>query len=122
MPAHASHSRRLHPRLPLLLRGAPHAQVVTQANLIGLLFGTLCCALALTADVGKLLVDRAAGEQPLPSWLTGRVCMAFVVCTVLVPLCMQRHMRQVRGCHVGIGVPVYVCRACVCHVAASTTI
>lgn len=83
-----------------------HTQVATQVGLIALLWGTMCGGLALIHDVSLILLDKlaaaAAHQQPgawslLPCWLmSGRACMTAVTVLVLFPLCLQRHMREVR--------------------------
>jgi hypothetical protein len=42
-----------------------------------------------------MLLQRL-GEGDLPGWVNGRSCMAGVAVLVLFPLCLQRHMREVR--------------------------
>lgn len=64
-----------------------------------LLWGTMCGGLALISDVGVILIDRLAateGGQNFPDWVNGRTCMTAVALLVLFPLCLQRHMREVR--------------------------
>lgn len=76
-------------------------QVFTQLALILLLWGTMCGGLALISDVAVILTDRLAaieGSWALPHWVNGRSCMAAVALLVLFPLCLQRHMREVRLC------------------------
>lgn len=76
----------------------------TQLSLIVLLWGTMCGGLALISDVGVILIDRLAAAQQgggswdVPDWVNGRTCMAAVALFVLFPLCLQRHMREVRLC------------------------
>jgi len=89
-------------RLPLVLPVcwcSLFGQVFTQISLVVLLWGTMCGGLALIHDVAKILADRLSAEQGWdpPFWLTGRSCMAAVALLVLFPLCLQRHMREVRG-------------------------
>jgi hypothetical protein len=74
-------------------------QVFTQVSLVLLLWGTMCGGLALINDVGVILIDRLAGAEEgvtLPDWINGRTCMTAVALLVLFPLCLQRHMREVR--------------------------
>jgi hypothetical protein len=88
-----------------LITRAPHAvclhvpslraQVFTQVSLVLLLWGTMCGGLCLISDVGHMLLQRL-GEGDLPGWVNGRSCMAAVALLVLFPLCLQRHMREVR--------------------------
>jgi hypothetical protein len=70
-------------------------QVFTQVSLVLLLWGTMCGGLCLISDVGHMLLQRL-GEGDLPGWVNGRSCMAAVAVLVLFPLCLQRHMREVR--------------------------
>lgn len=70
-------------------------QVFTQVSLVLLLWGTMCGGLCLISDVGHMLLQRL-GEGQLPGWVNGRSCMAAVALLVLFPLCLQRHMREVR--------------------------
>lgn len=70
-------------------------QVFTQVSLVLLLWGTMCGGLCLISDVGHMLLQRL-GQGDLPGWVNGRSCMAAVALLVLFPLCLQRHMREVR--------------------------
>ena len=72
-------------------------QVFTQITLVLLLWGTMCGGLALISDVAVIMVEKGfAGEGDVPAWLNGRTCMTAVTLLVLYPLCLQRHMREVR--------------------------
>ena len=78
-----------------LLACCVQCQVFTQVSLVLLLWGTMCGGLCLISDVGHMLLQRL-GEGELPGWVNGRSCMAAVALLVLFPLCLQRHMREVR--------------------------
>lgn len=72
----------------------------TQLALVLLLWGTMCGGLALISDVAVILTDRVAAAQEgvvLPGWVNGRTCMTAVALLVLFPLCLRRHMREVRA-------------------------
>lgn len=57
----------------------------------------MCGGLALISDVGYIMVTRAfEDEHPYAGWVNGRSCMILVALLVLYPLCLQRHMREVR--------------------------
>jgi hypothetical protein len=78
-------------------------QVFTQVTLILLLWGTMCGGLALISDVAVIMVEQGFGpDGNVPPWLNGRTCMTAVTLLVLYPLCLQRHMREVRRVAVGI--------------------
>lgn len=72
-------------------------KAVTQVALLLLLWGTLCGGLALLSDVAVVMADQAFPGGQAPAWLNGRVLMTALALLVVFPLCLQRHMRQVRG-------------------------
>lgn len=74
----------------------PCPQVITQASLILLLYGTLCGGLAFLSDVARIMVQKGLpGHAPALLAEDGRPVMVGVVLLVLYPLCLQRHIRQV---------------------------
>ncbi|MEW5305955.1 MAG: hypothetical protein WDW36_008464 [Sanguina aurantia] len=77
--------------------GGPNFKKVTQASLILLLFGTLCGGLAFLSDVGRILVQKGIPEAPELFKQDGRPLMLLVVLLVLLPLCLQRHIRQLES-------------------------
>ena len=87
--------------LPTPCPSPPPLQTFTQVNLILLLFGTLCGGLAFLSDVARVMVQKSFPDAIPCLSQDGRLTMVAVVLLVLVPLCLQRHIRQVRG---GVGV------------------
>lgn len=71
---------------------------MTQVSLIFLLYGTMCGGLAFLSDVALVCVHKGLPSAPQLLQEDGRPVMVLVVLTVLLPLCMQRHIRQVRHC------------------------
>lgn len=53
--------------------------------------------LALISDVALVMADQAWPGGEAPEWCSGRLLMAAMALLVLFPLCLQRHMRQVRA-------------------------
>lgn len=65
-------------------------QVVTQASLILLLYGTMCGGLAFLSDVARIMVLKGLpGQAPELLERDGRPVMIVVVLLVLFPLCLQ---------------------------------
>ncbi|KAG1668620.1 hypothetical protein FOA52_001489 [Chlamydomonas sp. UWO 241] len=91
--------------------GGRRAKFVTQASLILLLFGTMCGGLAFLSDVARIMVLKGLPDQAPELLKTdGRPVMVVVVVLVLVPLCLQRHIRQFeKAATVGVVVVVALC-------------
>ncbi|KAG2449180.1 hypothetical protein HYH02_005927 [Chlamydomonas schloesseri] len=89
--------------------GGKKARVFTQVSLILLLYGTLCGGLAFLSDVARVMVQHGLGPGRAPALLEsdGRPVMVLTVLTVLLPLCLQRHIRQFEKAATG-GVVVVV--------------
>ncbi|GIL95234.1 hypothetical protein Vretimale_1266 [Volvox reticuliferus] len=87
-------------------------QIFTQVSLILLLYGTLCGGLAFLSDVARVMVQKGLGDGEAPALLAadGRPVMILTVLTVLLPLCLQRHIRQFeKAATVGVAVVVVLC-------------
>ena len=69
----------------------------TQASLVLLLYGTLCGGLAFLSDVARIMVQKGLPDAPDLLKDDGRLVMVAVVLCVLYPLCLLRHIREVRG-------------------------
>ncbi|GFR48278.1 hypothetical protein Agub_g10053 [Astrephomene gubernaculifera] len=92
--------------------GGRRARLFTQGALILLLFGTLCGGLAFLSDVARVMVNQGLGPGSAPPLLEqdGRPVMVLTVLLVLLPLCMQRHIRQFeKAATVGVVVVVALC-------------
>ncbi|KAG2499638.1 hypothetical protein HYH03_002577 [Edaphochlamys debaryana] len=92
--------------------GGPKARVFTQVSLILLLYGTLCGGLAFLSDVARVMVLKGFPPGVAPELLQrdGRPVMVFTVLTVLLPLCLQRHIREFeKAATVGVVVVVALC-------------
>ncbi|KXZ50238.1 hypothetical protein GPECTOR_17g876 [Gonium pectorale] len=88
------------------------ARVFTQVSLLLLLFGTLCGGLAFLSDVARVMVQQGLGPGNAPALLErdGRPVMVLTVLAVLLPLCLQRHIRQFeKAATVGVVVVVALC-------------
>ncbi|KAG2436229.1 hypothetical protein HXX76_006540 [Chlamydomonas incerta] len=92
--------------------GGKKARVFTQVSLILLLYGTLCGGLAFLSDVARVMVSKGLGPGRAPALLEsdGRPVMVLTVLTVLLPLCLQRHIRQFeKAATGGVAVVVILC-------------
>ncbi|GLI61167.1 hypothetical protein VaNZ11_003454 [Volvox africanus] len=92
--------------------GGHKARVFTQVSLILLLYGTLCGGLAFLSDVARVMVQKGLRDGEAPALLAadGRPIMILTVLTVLLPLCLQRHIRQFeKAATVGVVVVVVLC-------------
>ncbi|GLC55693.1 hypothetical protein PLESTB_001015400 [Pleodorina starrii] len=92
--------------------GGRRARIFTQVSLILLLYGTLCGGLAFLSDVARVMVLKGLGPGEAPPLLAadGRPVMVLTVLTVLLPLCLQRHIRQFeKAATVGVAVVVVLC-------------
>ncbi|PNH06957.1 Sodium-coupled neutral amino acid transporter 2 [Tetrabaena socialis] len=92
--------------------GGRRAKVFTQVSLILLLYGTLCGGLAFLSDVARVMIQQGLDPGDAPALLQrdGRPVMVLTVLVVLLPLCLQRHIRQFeKAATVGVVVVVALC-------------
>ncbi|KAG2497084.1 hypothetical protein HYH03_005078 [Edaphochlamys debaryana] len=92
--------------------GGPKAQVFSQISLILLLYGTMCGGLAFLSDVARVLAKQGLGPGLAPELLMrdGRPLMLVMLAGVLLPLCLQRHIRQFeKAATAGVVVVVALC-------------
>eukprot|EP00201_Polytomella_parva_P012349 CAMPEP_0175072368 /NCGR_PEP_ID=MMETSP0052_2-20121109/19864_1 /TAXON_ID=51329 ORGANISM="Polytomella parva, Strain SAG 63-3" /NCGR_SAMPLE_ID=MMETSP0052_2 /ASSEMBLY_ACC=CAM_ASM_000194 /LENGTH=605 /DNA_ID=CAMNT_0016339851 /DNA_START=124 /DNA_END=1943 /DNA_ORIENTATION=- len=105
-----------------LWSGGRRAKIFTQISLILLLYGTMCGGLAFLSDVAHIMVEEGLNPASVPSLLRddGRPVMILVVLTVLLPLCLQRHIREFeRAATFGVVVVIALCSVII-HKAVST--
>ena len=58
----------------------------------------MCGGLAFLSDVARIMVEKGLpGQAPELLERDGRPIMIIVVVCVLLPLCLQRHIRQVQA-------------------------